>query len=161
MKVKQVAGTTMEINDMWDFLEEFMTDYARDQRIADSDRLIRFQHDEIFDPQDIIDFGFENMTIEQAEREEIEVNYSCLVEALENFIARNSKAPEVFKIKVAFGSELCREINDNDDFNIDDFDDANMEGEIHLYQFDTKGELDAFIKGLYVMMGWRDYCIID
>lgn len=67
--------------------------------------------------------------------------------------------PEPVKIKVAFGQYLCRLIEigaeideESDDFNPDD---------IKEFQFDTKAEMDAFVKGLGAMDGYTTYSIMD
>lgn len=80
---------------LWDFLEANMTNYYTDQRIAELDRLARLQEEELTEDE-IVEFGFFEMSISDAHAEEMRLTDLCFAEALENF-TKKSKIQMVFE----------------------------------------------------------------
>ena len=67
-------------------------------------------------------------------------------------------ALDVIRIKVAFGEQLCKAVNDG--YYKEDDDDEYFPGFIKEFEFNSKEEADSFVNGLFAMDGFYDYSIM-
>lgn len=143
--------------EVWQFLEENMTNYSQDKRIYRIDRLECMMED-MFSDEEVDQLGFKGYTDAMAHFEINELTDECFAEAMENF---TRKPDEKFELKVVFGKELVTEYHFKGDSAKHSSLNNGIDGEIKTYEFNSELEKSAFADGLNNMDGWNGYLIMD